>query len=252
MKTKGRGRPKKEFISKKIIIKRDKPGRPTKQDKIEQKIIEQKNRDIFIKKTIPQENKAKDKIILVIFIFSLLLFWFSIYISQNKITLKTLGSTTTTDVQTFDPNVSSGTIQTWLIKSQPIQSIPEQKIIEFYNYINNWEQKEIYNITENWLKQSKIFQTYFSNNRLSRFVNNLDEQKISITINKTEIWTISTVDYTITYILPNTKQEQKQYQEQRSATLIQKDWIYKISKIMCVTTWCSRMPFFNPGKYNIK
>lgn len=250
MKSKNRGRPKKEFISKKSKVKRDKPGRPTKQEKIEERKIEQKNRDIFSKKVIPEENKFKDKVILLIFIFSLLLFGFSIYISQNKILSQISDISTTTGAQIFDSNISWWLIETGQI-SKPL-SIPEQKVIEFYQYINNSQQKELYEITENSLKQSKIFQTYFSNTRLKRFVNNLDQQKIQININKTEIWTISNIDYTITYTLPNTTQTQKQYQEQRSATLVQKDWIYKFSRIMCITTWCSKMPFFNPGKYDIK
>jgi len=56
------------------------------------------------------------------------------------------------------------------------------------------------------------------------------------------------MNYTLSYTLKNNKT----YTEDRSATLVEKNGAYKIGKLMCDTTGCSQMPFFNPGKYGIK
>lgn len=245
-----RGRPKKEFISKKPLIKRDGPGRPKKEDQIKR----------FLPKTniAREDNKTKDGIILWIFIFSLALFWFSLYVSQTKkIKEDTLIQQTITELKQIASGnktglPETGNIQKSIENQKPLTVVPEtregQIIQTFYGQIRNQQRNEIYISVDNKLKQSSIFQTYFSRKRLERFVNNLNKPNIQITINEVIPWDIPTVKYTINYQI----KDGTAFTEQRDAALIKKDDTYKIGKIRCETTGCVKMPFFNPTKYGIK
>lgn len=244
-----RWRPPKAFISKKPQIKRDGPGRPKKHEKI---VLPQ----------IPErkENKVKDGIILAIFIISFLVFGFSIYVSQkDKITsLWTKNNENEVAVNnSVEEDLETTEIAeiTWENKEttwgnqeaniDPIVSQDEKyEILEtIYKTIEELKFNEMYAYIDTNLKQSTTFKTYFSKNRLQRFVNNIDNQKINIELTNIDNNT-SKVTYKLTYSIKNTP-----FAEEWEASFVTKDNQQKIAKIMCITQWCSKMPFFNPGKY---
>ena len=127
----------------------------------------------------------------------------------------------------------------------------QQIVVQFYQAVNSMDTTAIRTMADDHLKQSNVFKTYYSKNRLSKFSENILDPKISIT-NIQEKPTnsvnqdIKSFSYTLEYTLANTKQK---YTEERSTVLIRKGDIWKIGKLMCETKGCSTMPFFNPDKY---
>lgn len=235
-KTTNRGRPPKKFISKKPEIKREKPGRPKKHEKVMLPLIPEK-----------KDNKTKDMIIRILFVISFLVFGFSVYVSQKENIQWRLNQRNNTtkiaQIETTEPTI------------EPIEALPEpaepavpqdSKYIilqQIYLSLRTSNFDELYAYIDNSLKQSSIFKTYFSKNRLQRFINNIDNQNINIELIKTNE-TESKVLYKLTYSVKNI-----QFIEERETTFITRDNWPKITKIMCITKWCSTMPFFNPGKY---
>jgi hypothetical protein len=127
-----------------------------------------------------------------------------------------------------------------------------QKIItDFYKNINSKNIKDIKQFVDTNLQKSNTFRTYFNEKRLTRFINSIDWIKIeNIEESDNTNETKKSFNYNITYSLLN--DNTKKYKEDRTISLIKKWETYKISKIRCSTIWCSRMPFFNPWKYDIK
>ncbi len=243
-----RWRPKKIFVSKKPKTKQEWPGRPKKN------IENTKPKVKFT--TPPEENKVKDAIIFAMFIISLLVFCFSIYIAQNKKKeqkelFDSIRETTTTG--NITTNIDNNQNESWNIQqsttNNTITNTNESQIIEsFYTAINEQKFLDIYSMIDDKLKQSSTIRTYFSSKRLQRFLNNIQNNTVEYTIKTTEIWPSTNINYSISYTLANGSG----YTEDRVATLINKGDSYRIGKIMCTTPWCSKMPFFNPGRYNIK
>ncbi len=239
-KKKKRWRPTKKFISKKSDYKREKPWRPRKDEKLVIQLPE-----------IPEkkENKTKDKIIFVIFIISFLIFCFSIFVSQKDFILNMFWLTKTT-IQAKNPDeipneIDTDTTQikeeifTWWIKE--IKNIKELILTEFYQKINNWEFENVYNNIDTPLKRSETFKKIFAKSWLERFLNNIDQKTVGFTILSIEE---KKTNYQIQYAI-----NQNVFTEIREAEFIERENWPKISKIMCITTWCSTLPFFNPGKY---
>lgn len=242
-KTSKRWRPPKAFISQKPQIKREWPGRPKKHEKI---VLPQ----------IPErkENKRKDAIILALFILSFIVFGFSLYVSQkeriatfiNKSSQEVQETKTEEPKQEIANNQNSGTTENTvpLVETKPV--VQDAKFLILQNMY--WALQEanfdgIYAQIDTTLKQSSIFKTYFSKNRLQRFINNIDNKSISIELVNTDNET-SKIRYKLSYSINNVP-----FAEEREASFITKDNEQKIAKIMCTTQGCSTMPFFNPGKY---
>lgn len=235
-----RWRPPKAFISKKIHVKREKPGRPKKIEKIQLPEIPEK-----------KENKTKDLIILVLFCISAVVFGFSIYVSQRKT------EANITKKQTIITNtILSWEILSWEILSWDIQKEQDQEPIKpnqedvnsliLKNIYTSIEQQlfdEVYPYIDNSLKQTSTFKTYFSKNRLQRFITNIDNKNIDIEIIKST-QEENKVMYKLTYSIKSVI-----FREEREALFTTKNNEKKITKIMCTTKGCSTMPFFNPGKY---
>lgn len=114
----------------------------------------------------------------------------------------------------------------------------------FYDKINNKEFSQLANISDRYLKNSDSYRTYFSSNWLNNFLN-------KVSGNKVFVWWFSE--------LPSDKPEVKHYwyivkyklnnesnfrQENWEIAIVERNWERLIWSIMCVTTWCSRMPFF--------
>lgn len=248
------GRPKKEFLQKHKRIVLSETNK-----KIEEKITNH---------TLPKWPKGisgthkifnfpnKDKSILYLFIFSVILFIFSIIVSRMKkeeidnTIVPNDEITTTTPIIEDDsiPTKDNNTITNSITNNQA-----QTALTNFYQAVNTRSFTLFDSIVDTTLRNSTTFRTYFSVNRLTRFLNSLNEGTIYITnikeISNSQNPNISNLTYTLQYTLTTDKQT---YTEDRSATLIEKWQEYKLAKIKCDTVGCSRMPFFNPGKYDIK
>lgn len=241
-KTSKRWRPPKAFISQKPQIKREGPGRPKKHEKVILPQIPEK-----------KDNKIKDAIIWALFIISFFVFGFSIYVSQKEKIMWLINKSkeTTTQIEESDNEIETNQ-ESWtieevapLLESTPAVSQDEKFLIlqNIYSFIQEAKFDEIYTNIDTTLRQSSIFKTYFSKNRLQRFIDNIDNQSISIELINIDNET-SKIRYKLSYSIKNTP-----FIEEREASFITKNNEQKIAKIMCITQWCSKMPFFNPGKY---
>jgi len=229
-KTTKRWRPTKSFVSKKPKIKRDGPWRPKKH---EQPILPE----------IPEkkENKIKDTIILTLFVLSFFIFWFSIYINQKNTPIET-----NIEKQEVITEIWETNINTAKISNQTGAIIEDEKsiiLLKIYWYLQESKIDEIYWYIDNTLKQSSTFKTYFSRSRLQRFIDNIDDKSLKIEETKidNESWKVT---YKVSYSIKNII-----FVEERETNFITRDNEQKIAKIMCITKGCSKMPFFNPGKY---
>lgn len=114
----------------------------------------------------------------------------------------------------------------------------------FYDKINNKEFSELSKITDQYLKSSGPYKTYFNSNRLTNFLD-------KVAGNKVFVWWFTEVPsdkpsvkhywYIVKYKLNN---ESAFRQENWEIAIVERNWERLIWSIMCVTTWCSRMPFF--------
>lgn len=129
-----------------------------------------------------------------------------------------------------------------------LQVVDENLLViqSFYDKINNKEFSELSNMADIYLKKSDSFRTYFNENRLSKFLD-------KIVWNKVFIWEF--------HELPSTKPDVTKYwytvkykinwnhdltKEDREIAIVNRNGEKLVWSIMCVTTWCSRMPFFQP------
>jgi len=273
-KKKAPGRPKKEFVSRKPRTKiKSGPGRPRK---------DKKDRIVSVKKVSPEiktfvaksvdDSKKKDLIILVLFLFSFILFVVSLYYTFMKdrtpeVSQEELAQITNIDKGNINYNLSDVqeepevriTIETpdEQVRIEPIQqdiqslSQEQQTIIDFYHALNTIDIETLYIMTDARLKETNVFRTYYSRNRLTKFVDTILAPKVVVTnIQEKEATTdnpdIRHFEYTLEYILANTQQK---FTEERSTTLIKRGEERKIGKLMCETKGCSTMPFFNTERY---
>ena len=117
-------------------------------------------------------------------------------------------------------------------------------INSFYDSINNRKFSELSNITDSYLKKSDSYKTYFSSNWLSNFLDKIAWNKIfvgKITELPSDKPNVKHYSYIVKYKLNN---ESTFRQEDREIAIVERNWERLIWSIMCVTTWCSRMPFF--------
>ena len=114
----------------------------------------------------------------------------------------------------------------------------------FYEKINNREFSELANLTDRYLKNSDAYRTYFSSNWLNNFLD-------KITGNRVFIWwfyespseksNVKNYRYTVKYKVNTDSQLTN---EEREIAIVDRNWEKLIWSIMCITTWCSKMPFF--------
>ncbi len=267
------GRPKKEFVSKKPKTKiKSWPGRPRKdQNSYAVKNTVPSEVVGFVAKSV-DESKKKDLIILVLFLLSFILFVVSLYftfmrdkklegLSQSEISEIANIQTGNIDYASEDSALQEAKIDEEIDTQETVApivqpslqdlSLEQQTIVDFYQAINAIDTTTIYKLTDARLEESNIFKTYYTKNRLSRFLDTIIAPKIMIT-NIQEKPTTSTnpniknFSYTIEYTLAKNQQK---FTEERSTTLIKKWDNRRIGKLMCETKWCSMMPFFNTDKY---
>ncbi len=251
---KTRGRPKKEFISRKPKIKKDGPGRPRKFSK------EEKRPEIIRPVTIPskKDDEKKDRFILWMFVFSLIIFTVSLYFAQKKQELEIANDTWSTTTISMDTgNIDTGSIITgssissWEITNTTTNidttEPAESKIIkEFYDAFKNGTISSLSWSIDQSLRASKLFTIFFSKKWSQRFLNNLNAEWLQLGTITSDWNTNPTLTYKISYALQNGQS----FEETRQTSIVNTP-TQKITKMMCVNTWCSKLPFFNPGKYTI-
>jgi len=248
-KNKWPGRPKKEFKLRNTWRVKIWRGRPRKYD-IEVNDVKKswtwsKNDKWFEDCKISKINK-KDNLILFLFAFSFLLFLFSIFMSflsdkskknhENEIVTNVTNITDTNNDQD----------SSYIIP-------PERKtLMMFYDEINNRDLTWLYLIADSHLKSSNVFRTYYSRNRITKFLNGIEWEQVTV-VNVQERQTTTNPDIkNLTYDLQYKLKGWDVFSESRSMIIIKREEEYKVGKIMCETQWCSQMPFFNPEKYWIE
>ena len=264
-KKKAPGRPKKEFVSQKPKTKiKSWPGRPRKDQEHHTVTVHVPPAVAwFVAKSV-DDSKKKDMIILLLFLLSFVLFVVSLYftfmrdkkasdltpLEMAEITNVETGNidyTTTDAVQ--EPETTSP-VTTIVQPTVQNLSTQQQIIVDFYQAVNTIDTITIHTMTDARLKESNVFKTYYSRNRLSKFSEVILAPKIVVTNIQEEDAianpNIKNFSYTLEYTIASNQQK---FTEERSTVLIKKgdEWI--IGKLMCETKGCSTMPFFNPDKY---
>lgn len=117
-------------------------------------------------------------------------------------------------------------------------------IQSFYEKINNREFSELASLADRYLKNSDAYRTYFSSNWLNNFLD-------KITGNRIFIWwfseslsdkpNVKNYKYTVKY---KVNADSQVTNEEWEIAIVDRNWEKLIWSIMCITTWCSKMPFF--------
>lgn len=239
-----RGRPRKEFkpLPRDKSIKRER-GRPRKQtqETVERitSVMNNEQWDVrFANHKIIKTNKGTNFTAWLL-IFSILILLFSLYKTFVKEVPEVKQIPEEVVVQTTD-----NTIQPEIVV-ETTQVSQQDTIIAFYNAFNNKDTKQLFTLSDAALRETNTFNNYFTNNRINRFLWGLANNKVYISsIQKWE--TENQYVYTIKYKLQNLN---TLFEEQRKVVFKEVEWIFRISSIRCINTWCSKLPFFNPGKY---
>lgn len=125
-----------------------------------------------------------------------------------------------------------------------IQSNDHTIIYNFYRYINDLDYTNINSSVDKYLKNSDVFRTYFTQNRLSRFREKINSNGLSINNINLVSWDENSTryySYTIHYELAESGEG---FDEDWELAIVNRNGEYLIGSIRCVTTWCSKMPFF--------
>lgn len=258
-------------------------GRPRKIAKVEVETAKQSTTTWFSSKSLDNEkfrenlkianNESKaetlSKNILyfcIIFFIISIAFFYTQKIKSNTNSLKISEINIQTENDNNDNTTTNEQIPEIIVETQPtnenlqietLKDIVENEKIEsddpnivliknFYENLNNKDFDAMRALADKFLKSSDSFRTYYSTNRLTRFLNKIHENRIYVTWIKQvpyEKENVSRYIYDIKYIQNS---DQKLYQEQRQVDIVNRNWTNLIWSIMCITTWCSKMPFFQP------
>ena len=145
---------------------------------------------------------------------------------------------------TDNQNITSNESITSLVEPDKISNADVELIKLFYEKLNKREFSELSNLTDRYLKNSDAYRTYFSSNWLNNFLD-------KIVWNKVIVWwfyespsgkpTTKNYRYNVKYKLPTSNGI---INEEWEVVMVDRNWERLIWSIMCITTWCSKMPFF--------
>lgn len=125
-----------------------------------------------------------------------------------------------------------------------LQSNDQTLIYNFYNYINELDYDHINASVDKYLRNSDVFRTYFTQNWLSRFKNKVSNNGLNISNINLKSWDENSTryyGYTVHYELAESGES---FDEEWELAIVNRNGEYLIGSIRCVTTWCSKMPFF--------
>lgn len=114
----------------------------------------------------------------------------------------------------------------------------------FYNHINNLDFSDINASVDKYLKNSDVFRTYFSQNRLTHFSDKISENGLSISNINLKSGDENSTRYYLYNVTYQLKETWEIVEEEREAAIVKRNDQYLIWSLRCVTTWCSKMPFF--------
>jgi hypothetical protein len=135
------------------------------------------------------------------------------------------------------------------IKVDSLSYKAKSSVKDFYNYINNKNFDKLYNIFDKPFKEDSNIKTYFSNNRINRFLwlidwtikpqeieEDLDERK------DTDFVIRRWFRYFLKYEIKN-----QPYKEIRKMILVSNNWgeNFYINSLFCETKDCWKLPFYN-------
>jgi len=194
-------------------------------------------------------------IILLLFFLSFLLFVVSLYFTfirdQKTEEMAQSEIAEIANIETGNINYTT-TIDTGMVEEEQAPAVvvnttvdpsiqalttEQQMVIDFYKAVNTIDTVTLHTMTDDRLKESNVFRTYYSKNRLSKFSEVIVTPKIVVTNiqekpNTTNNPNIKNFSYTVEYMLANNQQK---FTEERSTVLIKKGDIWKIGKLMCET-----------------
>lgn len=169
-------------------------------------------------------------------------FWPSVWDLENS------NGTETANTIGEDNKINSNVwnIDNWS-NTLPWEIVSDETLIKnFYGYINNRDFNMMNSSVDQYLKSSNTFRTYFNQNWLNRYLDKLSQNKVFVSnIKKISGDENSTryYSYDIKYVL---KETSWLVTEQWEAAIVKRWDKTLIWSIRCITTWCSRMPFFQP------
>lgn len=242
------GRPSKAFIPA-PKTKHEGPGRPKK---LTPAYAIPRSRGVrgFIVSNILEAPK-KDNIILLLFVLSLMIFLFSLYVTmiRHQKSLEAMDQTNDTNVTIDDiSNVQSGNIPYEGLSTAQIENPAQEVLTNFYKALYQQDTKTMASLADEHLRNANMYQTYYTKHWLSLVIPHLSAE---IQIKDLQIAPragnpeIQEAKYVLYYPLANGTS----MTEDRSAVLLLKNDTYKIGRLMCEMTGCSKGVFFNPEKY---
>lgn len=259
----------KKNVAKKVVTKKSKVAKHISIDDISltnEEIKLEKNKSIwFAWHKVFSKQKNNSLILLTILLFFVVLtiiFYKEIFNPYlNNYFAKDTTNTVSTNVENNPSSwstsaLSLATILTWQQNSWESIALSEESwfLSNFYSNINSQQFDKLADYVDSYMKNSSTFKTYYTANRLKTFVSNLTENMIYIsdikerTLDNIKVWT-KEIDYKLQYKLI---WNENKFIEERTATIVKIKWEYKIWKLMCNTTWCSKMPFFNFKRHGIQ
>ena len=141
-------------------------------------------------------------------------------------------------------NISSNENTNILVEPDEISNSDVDLIKSFYDKINNRNFSELTNITDRYLRSSDAYKTYFSSNWLNNFLDKIAWNKIFVSgfsESPSDKPNVKHYRYNVKYKVLNSNELTN---EEWEIVMVDRNWERLIWSIMCITTWCSKMPFF--------
>ena len=235
------------------IKKTKKVEKPTQKTISIDELNQRKN---FSKHNILNFEKRNKLILLIVFLFIL----FMLLYFYNEIISPYFKNNLVTNIEENNEQswnilqITLGSVVTWENITWESLSETEWLVTRFYDTINKQQFDELENYVDSYMKKTTTFKTYYNVDRLKLFLSKLNENMIYISdlnelvMNPEKSWIVD-INYKLQYkIIWN----DTTFLEDWTATIVKIAWEYKIWKIMCNTTWCSKMPFFNFKRHGIQ
>lgn len=185
---------------------------------------------------------------IVIFIISVIIF-ISSKIKTDKLIFSEIESLPNNENQNIEQQIWYNNPENVVIEiietdNNDVINDDTELLKSFYDKINNRDFSSLADITDSYLKKSNTYRTYYSANRLSNFLDKIAGNKVYISWIKelpSEKPNVKNYWYTIKY---KVEWVNHLIEEEREMAIVDRNWKKLIWSIMCVTTWCSKMPFF--------
>ena len=141
-------------------------------------------------------------------------------------------------------NIGSNENTNILVEPDKISNSDVELIKSFYDKINNRNFSELTSITDRYLRSSDAYRTYFSSNWLNNFLDKIAWNRIFVSWfseSPSDKPNVKHYRYNVKYKVLNSNELTN---EEWEIVMVDRNWERLIWSIMCITTWCSRMPFF--------